>query len=81
MIFLLFIFIGIVAGFVAVKFIKCGEFGLIANMLVGIAGALLGGTIFKILGLYLGSGFIGSIITATGSAIVFLWILTFAKKY
>jgi len=40
----------------------------------------LGGWLFGALGIGAGSGLIGSLITATVGAVVFLWILSFIKK-
>ena len=48
--------------------------GLITNLLVGIAGALLGGFLANALGIGFG-GFIGSLIVSTLGAILFLVIL------
>ena len=78
--FILFILIGIVAGFLAGKLVRGGGFGLVVNLLIGIVGALLGGWLFGALGIGAGSGLIGSLITATVGAVVFLWILSFVKK-
>jgi len=75
-----FIIIGAIAGFLAGKIMKGGGFGLLVNLVVGIIGGLLGGLLFGILGIHAGGGIIGSLVTSTVGAIVFLWILTFFKK-
>ncbi len=41
-----FIIVGIVAGFLAGKLMKVKGFGILINLLVGVAGALLGGWLF-----------------------------------
>ena len=46
-----FLIIGIVAGFSAGKLIRGGGFGLLANLLVGAIGAILGGWLFGELGI------------------------------
>ena len=43
MYFLWYIIIGILAGFVAGKFMRGGGFGLFTNLLVGVVGGVLGG--------------------------------------
>lgn len=67
------IIIGILAGWIAEQVLK-RKHGLITNLLVGIAGALLGGFLASALGIGFG-GFIGSLIVSTLGAILFLVIL------
>lgn len=78
--FLVFLLIGIIAGFLAGKILKGGGFGLIGNLVVGILGAVLGGFLFGLLGVTTGDGFWGSLVTATIGAIVLLWLISFVKK-
>jgi len=68
-----YIIIGIVAGFVAGKIMRGGGFGILANLVLGIIGGVLGGWLFTLLGIAT-YGIIGSLITATVGAIVLLWI-------
>jgi Transglycosylase associated protein. len=77
--FLWFILIGIAAGFLAGRIMKGSGFGLIVNLLVGIAGAVLGGWLFGILGIGIG-GLIGALVTALVGAIVLLWVISLFKK-
>lgn len=77
--FLWYIIIGIVAGFLAGKIMRGGGFGLIINLLVGIVGGLVGGWVFGVLGIE-SEGIIGSLITSTVGAVLFLWILSLFKK-
>ncbi|MGB3561528.1 MAG: GlsB/YeaQ/YmgE family stress response membrane protein, partial [Thermoanaerobaculia bacterium] len=58
-----FLIIGLVAGFLAGKLLRGGGFGLVANLLVGVIGAILGGWLFGELGISVG-GHVGSLITA-----------------
>jgi len=78
--FLWFILIGIAAGFLAGQIMKGKGFGFVINLLIGISGAVLGGWIFGVLGLNIGGGKIGSLITALIGAIVLLWIISLFKK-
>lgn len=77
--FLWFLLIGLAAGFLAGQIMKGGSFGLVGNLVVGVVGAIVGGVLFRVLGLS-ASNTIGSLITATAGAIVFLWLLRLAKK-
>lgn len=74
------IIVGIVAGFLAGKFMKGKGFGIFINLLVGVAGALLGGWLFAQLGLSFGGGVLGSLITAFLGAIILLFLIGLIKK-
>ena len=71
MYFLWYIIIGILAGFVAGKFMRGGGFGLFTNLLVGV----LGGWVFGLLGIAT-TGLLGSLITSIVGAVVLLWIVS-----
>ena len=77
--FIWYIFIGIIAGFLAGKIMRGGGFGLIINLLLGILGGVLGGWVFALFGLA-ASGLIGSLITSTVGAILVLWIASLFSK-
>lgn len=73
MYFLWYIIIGILAGFVAGKFMRGGGFGLFTNLLVGVVGGVLGGWVFGLLGIAT-TGLLGSLITSIVGAVVLLWM-------
>lgn len=73
--FIWYIIIGIVAGLLAGKIMRGGGFGVIINLLVGIAGGVLGGWVFGLLGITT-TGIIGSLLTSVIGAILLLWILS-----
>jgi len=75
-----FILIGIVSGFLAGKIMRGSGFGLIVNLLVGIAGAVIGGWVFGFLNISIGSGLIGSLITSLIGAIILLFVISLFKK-
>ncbi|HUH36626.1 MAG TPA: GlsB/YeaQ/YmgE family stress response membrane protein [Spongiibacteraceae bacterium] len=77
---LVFLIIGAIAGWLAGKIIKGGGFGLVGNMVVGILGAVVGGYLFRLVGIYNDGGLIGSIITATLGAVVLLYVIKLVKK-
>jgi uncharacterized membrane protein YeaQ/YmgE (transglycosylase-associated protein family) len=76
---LIFLGIGAVAGWLAGTIMKGGGFGLIADIIIGILGAVVGGVLFTVLGISAG-GLIGAIVTATVGAIVLLFIIHAIKK-
>ncbi len=76
------IVMGLIVGLLA-KFIMPGKDpgGLIITVLIGVAGAFVGGYVGSFLGLGTVTGFnIGSILLATGGAILLLLLYRFIKK-
>lgn len=74
-----FLIIGMIAGWAAGNIMKGRGFGVVGNMVIGIIGAVLGGFLFNLLGISTG-GFIGSLITATVGAIILLYVIGLLKK-
>ena len=63
------IVIGLIAGWLSGKVTRGGGFGLLANVFLGLVGAVIGGWIFSRLGIAT-YGFVGSLAAATVGAIV-----------
>jgi uncharacterized membrane protein YeaQ/YmgE (transglycosylase-associated protein family) len=80
MVFIWFILIGLVAGWLAGQLVKGGGFGVVGDIIVGVIGALLGGFLFRTLGLTAGGGLLGAIIVATIGAIVLILLLRLIKR-
>ena len=70
--------IGFLAGYVAEKAMT-RDHGLSTNILVGIAGSFIGGTLAGVLGLNY-QGFLGNLIVAVAGALILLWIFGRAKQ-
>jgi uncharacterized membrane protein YeaQ/YmgE (transglycosylase-associated protein family) len=70
------IFVGLIAGWIAEQ-IAGREHGLITNLVVGVIGALIGGFVFgSLLGFRYDEGFnLATIASATGGAVILLWIV------
>ena len=79
MMFIWYILIGILSGYLAGKIVRGGGMGLLVNLIVGLAGGVLGGWLFGIMGIWT-TGVIGSLITATVGAIVLLAIVSLFSK-
>ena len=77
---LYFIIIGAVAGWLAGQIMKCGGFGLLVNIILGIIGGAVGGWLFGQLGISAGGGLTGSLITATVGAVAVLFVAGLFKK-
>ena len=74
--------IGAVAGWLAGVIVEGGGFGLLGNILVGIAGAFIAAWLFPRLGLglTLGGGIVGAIVTSTLGAVVLLLIINLLQR-
>lgn len=70
------IIIGGIAGWLANLMWKRSGVGLIPNILLGIAGAIVGGFVFGLLGMQ-STGTWGSFITALVGAFILLWLRSF----
>ncbi len=74
-----FLLIGLLAGWLAGLLVKGRGFGWLANMIVGVIGALIGGFLFGQLGVSIG-GTPGEILSATVGAVILLFLLKVIKK-
>ena len=79
MYFLWYILIGLVAGWLGSLIMRGSGSGLIANLLIGIVGGVLGGWLFGLFGL-VPVGTPGSLLTALVGSVVLLWIGSLGKK-
>lgn len=64
--------IGFLAGYIAERAMN-RDHGLLTNVLVGIAGSFVGGTLASVLGIAF-YGFLGNLVVATLGAILILWL-------
>jgi uncharacterized membrane protein YeaQ/YmgE (transglycosylase-associated protein family) len=76
---LLFLAIGILAGFLAGKIMKGSGFGLVGDLVVGVAGAFVGVWFLGLLGISSG-GLIGLLIAAVIGALLLLYIIRLARR-
>jgi uncharacterized membrane protein YeaQ/YmgE (transglycosylase-associated protein family) len=64
--------IGIIAGYIAEK-VTASDQGLLTNLLVGIAGSFVGGSLASLLDFHY-EGWLGNLLVATIGAILLLWV-------
>jgi len=74
-----FLFVGLVAGWLAGKLTRGAGFGAIADIVIGVVGAFVGGFLFRAIGIVAG-GWIGSIVVATVGAVVLVLAVRALKK-
>lgn len=75
---IVFILVGAMAGWLAGQLMKGSGFGLSGNIIVGIIGAFVADLVLPNFGL--AKGLIGSVITATIGAAIFLFIVNMLKR-
>jgi len=89
------IVVGGIAGTLAARIARGDNFGALINILLGIAGAIVGGFLFNLFGLTPGSGIVkiiddtfgvqlpenivGMIVSATVGALIIIWVFGFIK--
>jgi uncharacterized membrane protein YeaQ/YmgE (transglycosylase-associated protein family) len=77
--FILFLAIGILAGYVAGRIMKGRGFGLLGDLVLGVIGAVIGGWLFGLIGLST-SGLIGALLTALAGALLLLYVVRLLKR-
>ncbi|HKM81073.1 MAG TPA: GlsB/YeaQ/YmgE family stress response membrane protein [Candidatus Acidoferrum sp.] len=78
--FLYWIFVGLIAGWLAGQVMKGGGYGMLVDIILGILGGIVGGWVFGLLGIWPGGRIIGSIIVAFVGAVILVGISRLLKK-
>ena len=73
------VIVGLIAGWLAGIVMKGGGYGTLMDIVLGIAGGVIGGFVFGLLGLS-ASGLIGSIIVSFVGAVILIWLVRQLKK-
>jgi uncharacterized membrane protein YeaQ/YmgE (transglycosylase-associated protein family) len=76
---LVILFVGLIAGWLAGKIVRGTGFGIIGDILVGIAGALVASYLFPRLGIHIGTGLVSEIIYSAIGAVVLLLIVRLVR--
>ncbi|HYC77531.1 MAG TPA: GlsB/YeaQ/YmgE family stress response membrane protein [Planctomycetota bacterium] len=74
------ILVGLLAGFLAGKFLRGRGFGLIGNLLVGLLGGLLGGLVFGALGFRWSSAIPQLLVSFLGALLLLYLVGRFRKR-
>lgn len=75
----IFVLVGAIAGWIAGLITKGSGFGPCGNIVIGIAGAFLGGFCFRLLGI-VAYGLLGQLIFAVLGALLVLWLLGYVRR-
>lgn len=76
---LLFLVVGVVAGFLAGKIMKGSGYGLVGDLVVGVVGSFIGAWLFGVLGISAG-GILGLLVAAIVGALLLLFLLRQVKR-
>ena len=76
---LVILLVGLVAGWLAGKIVRGTGFGLVGDILIGIAGALIANYLFPKLGIRLGTQLVAEIIQSAIGAVILLLIVRLVR--
>ena len=76
---ILFLVIGIVAGFLAGKIMKGSGYGLFGDLVVGVIGSFIGVWVFGLLGISIG-GILGLLVASIVGALILLYAIRLVKS-
>ena len=76
---LVILFVGLIVGWLAGKIVRGTGFGILGDIVVGIAGALIASLLFPRLGIHLGTGIISEIIYSMIGAVLLLLIVRLVR--
>ena len=76
---LIWVVVGAIAGWLAGLVVRGGGFGLLGDIVIGIAGAFVAGLLLPRLGIHLGVGFVSAVIDAFIGAVVLLLLIRLVR--
>ena len=76
---LVILFVGLVAGWLAGKVVRGTGFGIIGDIVVGVAGALVASFLFPKLGIRLGTGLVSEIVYSAIGAVILLLVVRLVR--
>ncbi len=73
---LVWLIVGLIAGWLAGLLVRGGGYGLVGDIVIGILGAIIGSLLFSFLGLHIPvAGLLGTILVAFIGAVILIFIL------
>ena len=77
---IIYLVVGLIAGFLASRVVRGGGLGAIGDIVVGLVGGVIGGWLFAKLGIFTGAGILGSIVVSFVGAVILLGIVRLIKR-
>jgi uncharacterized membrane protein YeaQ/YmgE (transglycosylase-associated protein family) len=74
------IIVGLIAGWATGKIMKGGGYGTMMDIVIGIAGAIIGGFIMRLVGFSAAGGMIYTILVAILGGVILTWLVRQLKK-
>jgi uncharacterized membrane protein YeaQ/YmgE (transglycosylase-associated protein family) len=74
------IIVGLIAGWLAGKLMSGGGYGIIADTILGMLGAIVGGWVFRSLGVFPEGGLIASILVALVGAVILVAVTRLLRR-
>jgi uncharacterized membrane protein YeaQ/YmgE (transglycosylase-associated protein family) len=76
---LVILFVGLVAGWLAGKIVRGTGFGILGDIVIGIAGAFVASWLFPKLGIRIGTGLVSEIIYSAIGAVILLLVVRLVR--
>ena len=76
---LVILFVGLIAGWLAGQIVQGTGFGIIGDILIGVAGALIASLLFPKLGIHIGTGLVREILYSAIGAIILLLVVRLVR--
>jgi uncharacterized membrane protein YeaQ/YmgE (transglycosylase-associated protein family) len=77
---LVWIIVGLIAGWLAGQVMKGGGYGVLVDIILGMLGGVVGGWVFGQLGIWPGGGMVGAIIVSFVGAVILVGITRLLKR-
>jgi uncharacterized membrane protein YeaQ/YmgE (transglycosylase-associated protein family) len=74
------IIVGLIAGWLAGQVMKCGGYGVLMDIVLGLLGGIIGGWLFLSLGIWPAGGLVGSIIVSFIGAVILVALTRMLKR-
>jgi uncharacterized membrane protein YeaQ/YmgE (transglycosylase-associated protein family) len=74
------IVVGLIAGWATGKIMKGSGYGVLTDILLGIAGAIIGSRVLGLLGIYTGRGLIPAILVAIVGAVILVSLVRLVRR-
>ena len=77
---LVILLVGLIAGWLAGKVVRGTGFGIVGDIVVGIAGALVASFLFPKLGIHIGTGLVSEIVYSAIGAVILLLVVRLVRS-